>query len=156
MLRYLHKRVGRGVITPDLRQTCIAAGVFLQQDRAVIRHGHVVKHHLAFAAVEQHLHRATKLRIAGVRELQRPQAAGTRRRGGGHKIEGLPVLAPAPIFRPQPVRHIRCDALRVQLSAALGFHIAQIHQFKRADPIAQPQPRFIRARQVPHLGVGGA
>ena len=111
---------------------------------------------MALAAIEQHLHRAAQLRTGGVGELQGPQTAGTGGRGGGDEIEGLSVLTPSTIFRPQPVGHAGRNALGVQRGAGLGLHITQIHQLKRADAAAiQPQTRFIRARQVAHLGVGG-
>ena len=157
VLRQLHQRVGGGVVTPDLRQAGVAAGIFLQQDRAVIGHGHVVEHHLALAAVEQHLHRTAELRTGGVRELQRPQPAGACGRGRGDEIEALAVLAPGPIFRPQPVGHTGGNALAVQRGAGFTLDITQIHQLKAADAAAiQSQARFIRARQVAQLGVGGA
>ena len=156
VLRQLHQRVGGGVVTPDLRQAGVAAGIFLQQDRAVIGHGHVVEHHLALAAVEQHLHRTAELRTGGVRELQRPQPAGACGRGRGDEIEALAVLAPGPIFRPQPVGHTGGNALAVQRGAGFTLDITQIHQLKAADAAAiQSQARFIRARQVAQLGVGG-
>ena len=157
MLRQLHQRVGAGVVAPDLRQAGVAAGIFLQQDRAIIGNGHVVEHHLAFAAIEQHLHRATGLWIGEVGELQRPQTAGTGGRGGGHEIEALAVLAPGAIFRPQPVGHAGRNAFAVERSAGFGFDIAEVDEFKGADAAAiQPEARFIGTGQVAHLRVGGA
>ena len=157
MLGQFHQGVGGGVVTPDLGEASIIPGIFLQQDRAVIGHGHVVEHHLAFAAVEQHLHGAAGFGVGGIGELQGPEAAGTGGGGGGDEVESFAVLAPGTIFRPQPVGHTSSNALAVERSAGFGFDIAEVDEFKAADAAAiQPQTRFIGAGQVAHLGVGGA
>ena len=156
MLGQLHQGVGAWVVAPDLGEAGVVAGIFLQQDRAVISHGHVVEHHLALAAIEQHLHRAAGLWIGGIGEFQGPEAAGTGAGGGGNEVESFAVLAPGAIFGAQPVGHTRRDALAVECGAGLGLYIAEIHQFKATDAIAQAEAGVVRVSEAAHLGVSGA
>ena len=111
-----------GVVTNVLLQDYLALGI----------DGDVVKHLLAFSAVEQQLDGAARGQVAGVREVRSPQPARLVEAVGRHKVEAVGIdRVPHAVFRTQERGYAGRFAGGVDLSAGHAADVAEIDHRER-------------------------
>ena len=148
---------GADVVRPDLGDAVVSARVFLKDDVAVRTHGDVVKHQLAFAAIEQHLDGAALLGVGAVCEFQGPEAASGGGGGSGGEVEGFAIEAPGPVFRSVEVGDSSCGASGVEFGSGFALYITEVDQGEAAAAIGEGEAGFSGLGEIGHLlGGGGA